>query len=209
MVEIRRILCPVDFSDYSRRALDMRSRLPDGTSRRSRPSTCSRQLPSLLRVPAPIIFQPIVLTAVDRENYSPIRGLHRSGEAPGVAIEAVVREGNTAAEIVDQATSMNADLLVIGTHGRSGLRAAALGSVAEKVLRRLVARSDRAAEASRRRAFWPDPLQADPLRAGFLRVFNDGVEVCVVTRTEADGGLTLVHVLGAESWGKSELERKT
>jgi nucleotide-binding universal stress UspA family protein len=35
----------------------------------------------------------------------------------GVRIEAAVREGSTAGEILEHAASMKADLLVIGTHG--------------------------------------------------------------------------------------------
>lgn len=38
-------------------------------------------------------------------------------------------------EIVDAALSKNADLIVMGTHGRQGLSHALLGSVAEKVVR--------------------------------------------------------------------------
>jgi len=38
-------------------------------------------------------------------------------------------------EIVNKAKSLNADLIVMGTHGRSGLSHVLLGSVAEKVLR--------------------------------------------------------------------------
>lgn len=45
-------------------------------------------------------------------------------------------EGNAAAEIVRQARELDADLLVMGTHGRSGFDRFALGSVAEKVLRK-------------------------------------------------------------------------
>lgn len=51
-------------------------------------------------------------------------------------IETVVREGAAAAEIAQEATRINADLLVIGTHGRSGFERLLLGSVAEKVLRK-------------------------------------------------------------------------
>jgi nucleotide-binding universal stress UspA family protein len=44
-----------------------------------------------------------------------------------------VKEGNPAKEIVQQAEG--ADLLVMGTHGRSGFERLFLGSVTEKVLR--------------------------------------------------------------------------
>ena len=46
-----------------------------------------------------------------------------------------VRTGNAPYEIVQTARQLNADLIVIGTHGRTGLKRLALGSTAEKVVR--------------------------------------------------------------------------
>jgi nucleotide-binding universal stress UspA family protein len=43
--------------------------------------------------------------------------------------------GNAAQVILRQAGTINADMIVMGTHGRSGLPYMLLGSVAEKVLR--------------------------------------------------------------------------
>jgi nucleotide-binding universal stress UspA family protein len=50
--------------------------------------------------------------------------------------EKSTEEGQAATTIVHQAELMQADLIVIGTHGRSGLPHMLLGSVAEKVVRR-------------------------------------------------------------------------
>lgn len=52
-----------------------------------------------------------------------------------VAWEKFTEEGQAAAAIVRQATHVKADMIVIGTHGRSGLPHVLLGSVAEKVAR--------------------------------------------------------------------------
>lgn len=46
-----------------------------------------------------------------------------------------VREGDPAAEILDLAAREGCDLIVMGTHGRTGIRRAVLGSVAEAVSR--------------------------------------------------------------------------
>ncbi|HMD74819.1 MAG TPA: universal stress protein [Steroidobacteraceae bacterium] len=71
----------------------------------------------------------------------------------GVAVESVLLEtiGGPAADlIVAQAKAWPADLIVIGTHGRRGLRRLAMGSDAEQVLRSspvpvlLVRRADKA-----------------------------------------------------------------
>ncbi len=56
-------------------------------------------------------------------------------EIPRFRVE-VVPDGPVAQAIVDAAERFGADLIVMGTHGRSGLQRVFLGSVAEGVLRR-------------------------------------------------------------------------
>ena len=54
----------------------------------------------------------------------------------GLQIIRATRMGNACLEIVNYASEMNIDLIVVGTHGRGGLAHMFLGSVAEKVVRR-------------------------------------------------------------------------
>lgn len=56
--------------------------------------------------------------------------------APQVKVDSTLLEGAPFAEIVRHAREKGFDLIVIGTHGRTGLRHALLGSVAEKVVRK-------------------------------------------------------------------------
>jgi len=49
--------------------------------------------------------------------------------------EVLVRVGRPFEEILDMAADQHVDLIVMGTHGRSGLTHAVLGSVAERVVR--------------------------------------------------------------------------
>jgi nucleotide-binding universal stress UspA family protein len=53
----------------------------------------------------------------------------------GVEISPIVRQGVTWEEVHRVAEEIDADLIVIGTHGRKGLSRALLGSVAEKIIR--------------------------------------------------------------------------
>ena len=74
----------------------------------------------------------------------------RLGDA-GLEAVAQRRDGDPAQQIVDVARSWQADLIVVGTHGRTGLRRLLMGSVARNVLHHahcsvLVARECRAAE---------------------------------------------------------------
>ena len=53
--------------------------------------------------------------------------------APGVTVETAVREGDPRTVIVDDADDWGADLIVVGSHGRTGLKRLVLGSVAQSV----------------------------------------------------------------------------
>ena len=54
---------------------------------------------------------------------------------PDVRLTQVVRTGHAAAEIRRFSQEENVDLIVMATHGRTGVKHALLGSVAEKVVR--------------------------------------------------------------------------
>lgn len=54
----------------------------------------------------------------------------------GKSVVRVIRTGAPYAEIVEYAKEAGIDLIVIGTHGRSGILHALLGSVAEKIVRK-------------------------------------------------------------------------
>jgi len=59
-----------------------------------------------------------------------------SGEAGGISrVVSHLVLGNPADEIVQLASDLDADLIVIGTHGRRGVQRFVLGSIAERVVR--------------------------------------------------------------------------
>lgn len=58
-----------------------------------------------------------------------------AAEAPGASVTPCVRSGDPAFTIAHEAKTWDADLIVLGTHGRRGASRVFLGSVAETVLR--------------------------------------------------------------------------
>jgi len=54
---------------------------------------------------------------------------------PGVTLEIHLEEGHAAVEILRMAEKVRCDLIVLGSHGKTGLRRLLTGSVAEAVLR--------------------------------------------------------------------------
>ena len=55
--------------------------------------------------------------------------------AAGITVRTIVRTGLAQEEIVNLATDERAELIIIGTHGRTGLNRLLLGSIADRVIR--------------------------------------------------------------------------
>lgn len=134
MIEFKYILCPIDFSDTSSRALTYATALATWYNAR---------LEVLHVVPA-FDYEPPERAAdltggsypVSRDDI--IAALRRSIDATGATgldAKALAQEGRTHEMIVYRAQAQPADLLVMGTHGRSGFNRLLLGSVTEKVVR--------------------------------------------------------------------------
>jgi len=80
----------------------------------------------------------VVASIVEMQNRAAgaalAREVSRLGKL-GVRARSIVVEGTAGATIVERARKGSADLIIIGTHGRSGFSHAFMGSVAERVVR--------------------------------------------------------------------------
>lgn len=72
---------------------------------------------------------------LDERGERAVRIVEQMGEAHGVDVVTAVRSGDPAETILDYADEFSVDLIVAGTHGRSGLSRRLLGSVAERLVR--------------------------------------------------------------------------
>lgn len=137
MIEIRRILCPTDFSDFSRRALDYAVAIARWYESTITVLHVFSTAPVAASAPGATDHEPIVSTRADRDQMlAEMQRFIEVKSAQGIPVEAMIREGSAASEILNQAIALNADLLIIGTHGRSGFERLLLGSVTEQVLRK-------------------------------------------------------------------------
>ncbi len=136
MVEIRCILCPVDFSDTSRRAIEHAVAVA---------KWYGSKIVGLHVMSPPLLVGPPILLAGFADLAAPESGpaadrlLHewlRPATEAGLQTEVLVQEGVAAVRILETAASLRADMIVMGTHGRGGFERFWLGSVAEKVLRK-------------------------------------------------------------------------
>ena len=85
--------------------------------------------------PALMTSSPVIPTEeVERRYRADLEKLAKQFELPGSAPERHVRIGRAYGEICEVASEIGAELIVIATHGRTGLRRFMLGSTAERVV---------------------------------------------------------------------------
>lgn len=80
-------------------------------------------------------FERLVAEAIGASRKELERFIQGEAAALTESVELLVRAGKPQETIVEVATSMGADIIVMGTHGRRGVRRMILGSVAESVAR--------------------------------------------------------------------------
>jgi len=132
--KIKHILVPIDFSDCSKKALQY-----------ALPLAKEHEAALTLLYVVPPAYSAGEYGGID---YAQLEASMREGgekelaklavdEVRGeVSADALVRVGSPAVNIIEVARSLPADLIVISTHGRTGLRHVLLGSVAEHVVQR-------------------------------------------------------------------------
>jgi nucleotide-binding universal stress UspA family protein len=77
----------------------------------------------------------IVIEALREEGTNVVEAVKSKAESAGVTVETTVETGIVHRRIVDYVNEEDIDLVVMGTHGRTGVGRFLLGSVAEKVVR--------------------------------------------------------------------------
>ena len=134
-IAIQRILVPLDFSDHAEPVLEWVTHLAQQHG---------AAVILLHAYHLPVEFQqlegaylpPDFWSNVKAEAEQSLAGLARDLKQRGLEVEQLVREGYPASVIVDEAESRGADLIVIGTHGHTGLKHMLLGSIAERVVQK-------------------------------------------------------------------------
>jgi nucleotide-binding universal stress UspA family protein len=203
MLDIRKVLCPVDFSECSRHALDHAAAIARWYGAELTVLHVVSTTPVAAYVPG-IGSSNVAIAAADhRQTLSDLSPIVAAVGALGVPAVPLMREGDTVREILETASDLPADLVVIGTHGRSGFERLALGSVTEKVLRRarcpVLSVPPRALEV--------DPSQPVRYRRILCPVdFSDSsmnaLRYATSLAQESDARLTVLHVLeyGPYDW---------
>jgi nucleotide-binding universal stress UspA family protein len=134
VLQLQQILVPVDFTETSDRALDYAVELASKFGA-SITLIHAYQIPVYGFPDGAFITSADVATQLATAAQGRLDALLESRLSLGIAMTAVLRDGVAWEEINDVAKLTEADLIIIGTHGRRGLSRALLGSVAENVIR--------------------------------------------------------------------------
>jgi nucleotide-binding universal stress UspA family protein len=128
------LLVPTDFSEYADDALDYAIELAKTLQARLT-VLYVYYLPSLaLGEVSPVVIDDTLQAMETNARQQAQKALARVLRA-GLQGDSVIVEGTPFQMIIDTAKDKGADLIVMGTHGRTGLSHVLMGSVAEKVVR--------------------------------------------------------------------------
>lgn len=132
---IQRILVPTDFSDPSNEALATAMAFAQAFGGTLDLVHVALAVSYVLPPPLDISPLPFGMTKSLEQAATGLASEEARVRAAGLACETATLFGRPDTEIVARATATKADLIVMGTHGRSGLAHALMGSVAERVVR--------------------------------------------------------------------------
>ena len=124
----KHLLVPTDFSEDADRAIDYAVGLAQELK-------ASLTLMTATYIgDTPEVSQSYI-EKIRAEAQQRIEAVRQRVEDIGVAVKVVMMNGPPAQRIIETAQKESADLIVMGTHGRTGLRHMLIGSVAERVVR--------------------------------------------------------------------------
>jgi nucleotide-binding universal stress UspA family protein len=134
--DIKKVLVPIDFSDYSKSALKYAVNF------------CMNYKAGmiLIYVIEPVIYPPdfsmgqIAIPSVnaewDERAKQELDKLAKEQIPSGVEVKTIIKTGKPFLEIIETAGELDIDLIIIATHGRTGMEHILFGSTAEKVVRK-------------------------------------------------------------------------
>ena len=137
MITLKKILHPTDFSESSKHAMSYAISFAQEFGATLSVLHVIEEVSGAMyfdMLQAPPLVQ--LMADIEAEAQKLLEGLISPEISQGVEVEQLIRKGVPFVEIIRCAESIEADIIVCGTHGRTGLKHALFGSVAEKVVRK-------------------------------------------------------------------------
>ena len=135
-IRLERILVPIDFSEPSKKAL----RYAISFAKHFGAELVVEYVVEPAVYPADFSFGQMGIPNIEKElrerGKQELRRLLEEDIAGQVSAKAVIRTGKPFLEIIDVARDQDVDLIIIATHGHTGVEHIIFGSTAEKVVRK-------------------------------------------------------------------------
>ncbi len=134
-IQVRKILCPIDFSQHADRVVDWAAHLAEEHG---------SEVLLLHAYHLPVEFQQLEGAYLPADFWDSVkdeaeRSLKVYGDRlreSGIPTREIVREGYPASVIEEESIEEKVDLIVVGSRGLSGLKHLLLGSIAERVVQK-------------------------------------------------------------------------
>ena len=134
MVDVKRILCPTDFSEFSVWALELAMRLARWYQSEI---TVMHVVPRVLMHPEyfPYMQEPVLPSPdVRKQAQDELDRFTSEARKAGIPTVARLEEGDSVEEILEYAAELPADLIVMGTRGQGRFKGLLMGSQSQKVV---------------------------------------------------------------------------
>ena len=136
MEAIKKILVPIDFSDYSKNAL----RYAIGFAKHFKAKMFIEYIVEPAVYPADFSLGQVAIPTTDvdmtQRAENEMARLAKEEIGTEVEFEKIIKTGKPFMEIIETAAEIDADLIIIATHGHTGVEHLLFGSTAEKVVRK-------------------------------------------------------------------------
>jgi nucleotide-binding universal stress UspA family protein len=134
VLHVKKILVPTDFSETSKKGVQYALRFAEQFG-------CAIALLYVVEPATPVVGAPLAVEVfTDEDEFSiaekDLTELALESHANGAhSVTSLMRVGHAANEIIKAAKDLDADLIIIGTHGYTSWRHLCIGSTAERVVR--------------------------------------------------------------------------
>lgn len=131
----KKILCPIDFSEFTDEILEYAL---DITKKFNAELHLIHVIPNLnYFTPYESFFTPENLIVVEQNLETEVnKDFDNVMKKIDIPVKKIIKTGAAFVEIIDYVKSESIDLVIMGTHGRTGIEHILIGSVAEKVVRK-------------------------------------------------------------------------
>jgi len=135
MLKIKNIVVPTDFSELSLRAFNYAKDLAETMDAKIHLITVIDNTPPMLSKHDKTVSESVMMDSVEQQAKKQMAELAEEiNDDADIDIIQVIRKGVDYEEIVKYSNESHADLIVLATHGRTGVLHTVLGSVAKKFI---------------------------------------------------------------------------